>query len=76
VADSDIIITTAMIPGRPAPKSIPIEGINKMKKGSVIVDLAAKSGGNTDLTKSGEKFITNNGVVIIGYTDLINRMAG
>jgi len=47
-----------------------------MKKGSVIVDLAAKNGGNTDLTVPNERIVTPNGVVILGYTDLVNRMAG
>jgi len=76
VAESDIVITTALIPGLPAPKVIPQEGVLKMKKGSVIVDLAAKNGGNTDLTVPNERIVTPNGVVILGYTDLVNRMAG
>lgn len=72
----DIIITTAAIPGKPAPKLITAEMVASMKAGSVIVDLAAATGGNCELTKPGELFVTENGVKIIGYTDMANRLAG
>lgn len=72
----DIIVTTAAIPGRPSPKLITAEMIAAMKPGSVIVDLAALGGGNTELTRPGEKFVTDNGVTIIGYTDLPSRLPG
>lgn len=72
----DIIITTAAIPGKPAPKLITKEMVASMKAGSVIVDLAAATGGNCEMTKAGELFITDNGVKIIGYTDMANRLAG
>lgn len=72
----DIIITTAAIPGKPAPKLITADMVASMKPGSVIVDLAAATGGNCDLTRPGELFVTDNGVKIIGYTDMANRLAG
>lgn len=72
----DIIITTAAIPGKPAPKLITKEMVESMKSGSVIVDLAAATGGNCELTKPGELSVTDNGVKIIGYTDMANRLAG
>lgn len=72
----DIIITTAAIPGKPAPKLITKEMVESMKSGSVIVDLAAATGGNCELTRPGELFVTGNGVKIIGYTDMANRLAG
>ncbi len=72
----DIIITTAAIPGKPAPKLITQEMVDSMKPGSVIVDLAAATGGNCEATKPGELFVTPNGVKIIGYTDMANRLAG
>ena len=72
----DIIITTALIPGRPAPKLIDEKVIQNLKSGSVIVDLAAPNGGNTTATVPSEKIITPNNVTIIGYTDLVSRMAG
>ncbi len=70
----DIIITTALIPGRPAPLLITEEHVGLMKDGSVIVDLAAETGGNCELTESGE-VVVRNGVTIIGYTDLPSRLA-
>lgn len=71
--DVDIIITTAMIPGKPAPKLITEEMVHSMKTGSVIVDLAAAGGGNCALTVAGK--VTNvDGVRIIGYTDLVSRL--
>ncbi|MGZ2230048.1 Re/Si-specific NAD(P)(+) transhydrogenase subunit alpha [Neisseria meningitidis] len=72
----DIIITTAAIPGKPAPKLITKEMVESMKSGSVIVDLAATTGGNCELTRPGELSVTGNGVKIIGYTDMANRLAG
>jgi len=71
--DVDIIITTAMIPGKPAPKLITEAMVRSMKAGSIIVDLAAAGGGNCDLTVPG-KVATENGVKIIGYTDLVSRL--
>ncbi len=72
---ADIVITTALIPGRPAPKLITAETIAGMKTGSVIVDMAAANGGNTELTRTDEVVVTDNGVTIIGYTDLAGRLA-
>jgi H+-translocating NAD(P) transhydrogenase subunit alpha len=71
----DIVITTALIPGRPAPKLWTADMVQAMKPGSVIVDLAAERGGNCDLTVPDEKVVTENGVTIIGYTDFPSRMA-
>ncbi|KDQ14725.1 hypothetical protein BOTBODRAFT_32477 [Botryobasidium botryosum FD-172 SS1] len=71
--DVDIIITTALIPGKPAPKLITEEMIAAMKQGSVIVDLAAEAGGNCAVTKPGE-LIVHKGVKVIGYTDLPSRL--
>ena len=70
----DIIITTALIPGRPAPKLITAEMVESMKDGSVVVDLAAEQGGNCELTEPG-KVVVHHGVSLIGYTDLPSRMA-
>ena len=70
----DIIITTALIPGKPAPKLITAEMVRSMKPGSVIVDMAAEQGGNCELTEPG-KVVTKHGVIIIGYTDLPSRLA-
>lgn len=72
----DVIITTAAIPGRPSPKLITAEMVAAMRPGSIIVDLAALGGGNCVLTHPGEKYVTDNGVTIIGYTDLASRLAG
>lgn len=69
----DIVITTALIPGKPAPKLITKEMVESMKPGSVIVDLAAEAGGNCELTKPGELY-NHNGVNIVGYTDLPSRL--
>jgi NAD(P) transhydrogenase subunit alpha len=71
--DVDIIITTAMIPGKPAPKLITEAMVHSMKTGSIIVDLAAAGGGNCELTVAG-KVANENGVKIIGYTDLVSRL--
>ena len=70
----DIIVTTALIPGRPAPKLITTEMVKSMKNGSVIVDLAAEQGGNCELTVPHELSVTDNGVTIIGYSDLPSRL--
>lgn len=70
----DIIITTALIPGKPAPRLITAEMVRSMKNGSVIVDLAAEQGGNCELTEA-DKVVKINGVSIIGYTDLPSRLA-
>ena len=70
----DIIITTALIPGKPAPRLITKEMVESMKPGSVIVDLAAATGGNCELSKAGEVVVTDNQVKIIGYTDLPSRL--
>jgi len=70
----DIIITTALIPGKPAPKLITTEMVQSMKPGSVIVDMAAEQGGNCELTEPG-KAVVKHGVTIIGYTDLASRLA-
>ena len=72
--DSDIIITTALIPGKPAPKLITADMVATMKPGSVIVDLAAEQGGNCELTVPGEA-VVRHGVTIVGYTDLHSRLA-
>ncbi|WP_371171030.1 Re/Si-specific NAD(P)(+) transhydrogenase subunit alpha [Aliiroseovarius sp. 2305UL8-7] len=71
----DIVITTALIPNRPAPKLWLEDMIKAMKPGSVIVDLAAERGGNAEGTVADEKIVTDNGVTIIGYTDFPSRMA-
>jgi H+-translocating NAD(P) transhydrogenase subunit alpha len=72
--DVDIIITTALIPGRPAPKLLTAADVASMKPGSVIVDMAAGMGGNVAGSKAGERVVTDNGVVILGYTDLPGRL--
>jgi NAD(P) transhydrogenase subunit alpha len=71
----DIVITTALIPGRPAPKLWTKDMVEAMKPGSVIVDLAAERGGNCDLTVPDDKIVTGNGVTVVGYTDFPSRMA-
>ncbi|EOC0383574.1 Re/Si-specific NAD(P)(+) transhydrogenase subunit alpha [Cronobacter sakazakii] len=70
----DIIVTTALIPGKPAPKLITREMVDSMQPGSVIVDLAAQNGGNCEYTVPNEIFVTPNGVKVIGYTDLPGRL--
>jgi len=72
--DVDIIITTALIPGKPAPRLITAEMVQSMKQGSVIVDMAAEQGGNCELTVPGE-VVVRHGVTIIGYKDLPSRLA-
>ena len=73
--EMDIVITTALIPGRPAPKLWTEDMVKMMKTGSVIIDLAAERGGNCDLTVPDQKIVTDNGVTIVGYTDFPSRMA-
>ena len=71
----DIVITTALIPGRDAPKLWLTDMVEAMKPGSVVVDLAAERGGNCDLTEMDKKVVTDNGVTVVGYTDFPSRMA-
>ena len=73
--EMDIVITTALIPGRPAPRIITGDMVAAMKPGSVVVDMAAQNGGNVEGTVAGQKIVTANGVTIIGYTDLAGRLA-
>ncbi|MCU7820491.1 Re/Si-specific NAD(P)(+) transhydrogenase subunit alpha [Kitasatospora sp. DSM 101779] len=73
-ADVDIIITTALIPGRPAPRLITAEDVASMRPGSVVVDMAAAQGGNVEGTVAGRVVVTDNGVTLIGYTDLASRL--
>ena len=70
----DIVITTALIPGRPAPTLITAEMVASMRSGSVIVDMAAANGGNVEGVVPGQAVVTDNGVTIIGYTDLAGRL--
>jgi NAD(P) transhydrogenase subunit alpha len=73
-ADTDIIITTALIPGRQAPRLITAADVAAMKAGSVIVDMAAGQGGNVEGSVAGQRVVTENGVTILGYTDLAGRL--
>jgi H+-translocating NAD(P) transhydrogenase subunit alpha len=73
IPEFDVVITTAAVPGRPAPKLIPAGAVRAMKAGSVIVDLAAETGGNCELTKPGEEVVVD-GVSIIGFTNLASTM--
>jgi H+-translocating NAD(P) transhydrogenase subunit alpha len=70
----DIIITTALIPGKPAPRLITADMVKSMKPGSVIVDMAAEQGGNCELTEPGQ-VVVKHGVTIVGYTDLVSRLS-
>jgi NAD(P) transhydrogenase subunit alpha len=72
---ADIVITTALIPGRPAPRLITAETVAAMRPGSVIVDMAAANGGNVAVTVADQKVVTDNGVTVLGYTDLAGRLA-
>jgi NAD(P) transhydrogenase subunit alpha len=72
--DVDIVITTALIPGRPAPRLLTAEMVASMRPGSVVVDMAAANGGNVEGTRKGEAVVTDNNVTIIGYTDLAGRL--
>jgi len=73
IADFDAVITTAAVPGRPAPKVIPATAVEAMRAGSVIVDLAAESGGNCELTRPGE-VVAAGGVTVVGLTDIPSSM--
>ena len=73
-ADVDIVITTALIPGRAAPRLITAADVASMRPGSVIVDMAAGQGGNVEGSVAGERVVTGNGVIILGYTDLAGRL--
>ena len=73
IGDFDVVVTTALIPGRPAPKLIPQSAIESMRPGSVIVDLAAEAGGNADLTQADQE-VSHNGVTILGPTNLPSSM--
>jgi NAD(P) transhydrogenase subunit alpha len=75
IAKSDAVITTALVPGRRAPTLITAEMVRGMRAGSVIVDLAAEQGGNCELCKPGQTYVTDNGVAIIGTTNLQSRVA-
>ncbi|MFB7470830.1 Re/Si-specific NAD(P)(+) transhydrogenase subunit alpha [Kitasatospora sp. NPDC056184] len=72
--DVDIVVTTALIPGRPAPRLLTAADVAAMKPGSVIVDMAAAQGGNVEGTVAGRTVVTDNGVTLIGYTDLASRL--
>jgi NAD(P) transhydrogenase subunit alpha len=73
MADFDVVITTALVPGRPAPKLIPASTVGAMRAGSVIVDVAAEAGGNCELTEPGE-VVERHGVTIVGLTNLASEM--
>ena len=75
IPDFDLVITTAAIPGRPAPRLIPAAAVERMRPGSVIVDLAAETGGNCELTRPGEIVETDGGVTIVGLLNLPSTMA-
>ncbi len=72
---ADIVITTALIPGRPAPELVTAETVAGMRPGSVVVDMAAANGGNVAVTEADQKVVTENGVTVLGYTDLPGRLA-
>ena len=73
IPEFDVVITTALVPGRPAPRLIPASAVERMRPGSVIVDLAAETGGNCELTEPGSE-VERAGVTIVGFTDLPARM--
>jgi NAD(P) transhydrogenase subunit alpha len=75
MARSDVIVTTALVPGRPAPKLIPASAVAAMKPGSVIVDLAAEAGGNCELARPGETYTTDGGVIVAAPLNLPSQMA-
>jgi H+-translocating NAD(P) transhydrogenase subunit alpha len=75
IAKQDIVITTALIPGRPAPVLITADMVASMRPGSVIVDLAVERGGNCALSRPGEAFVTENGVKIVGHLNVAGRLA-
>ena len=73
--DVDIVVSTALIPGKRAPILWTRDMVEAMRPGSVVVDLAAEQGGNCELTVPGERAVSDNGVVVLGYTDMASRMA-
>jgi proton-translocating NAD(P)+ transhydrogenase subunit alpha len=75
MAKSDVIITTALVPGRPAPKLIPKDAVDQMKPGSVIVDLAAEAGGNAEVARPGETYTTDNGVIVAAPLNVPSSMS-
>ncbi|CAA9500946.1 MAG: NAD(P) transhydrogenase alpha subunit, partial [uncultured Solirubrobacteraceae bacterium] len=75
VAKSDVVITTALVPGRRAPILVTADAVASMKRGSVIVDLAGEAGGNCELTRPGESYVTDNGVTIVAPLNLPSTMA-
>ncbi len=75
IAKQDIVITTALIPGRPAPQLISADMVHSMRAGSVIIDLAVERGGNCELARPGETVITDNGVRIVGHLNVPGRLA-
>jgi NAD(P) transhydrogenase subunit alpha len=75
IGRSDVVITTALVPGRPAPKLITADAANAMRHGSIIVDLAAEAGGNCELTRPGETYVTDAGVIIAAPLNLPSSMA-
>jgi H+-translocating NAD(P) transhydrogenase subunit alpha len=75
MARSDVIVTTALVPGRPAPKLIPADAVAKMKRGSVIVDLAAEAGGNAEVARPGQTYTTENGVIVAAPLNVPSSMA-
>ena len=75
IAKQDIVVTTALIPGRPAPKLISADMVKSMRPGSVIVDLAVERGGNCELARPGEIYVTDNGVKIVGHLNVPGRLA-
>jgi len=74
IPDFDVVITTALVPGRPAPRLIPAASVERMRPGSAIVDLAAETGGNCELTRPGEE-VVEHGVTIVGLTNLPSLLA-
>jgi len=75
IAKQDVVVTTALIPGRPAPRLITAEMVRSMRPGSVIVDLAVERGGNCELVRPGEVVVTDNGVKIVGHLNIAGRLA-
>jgi NAD(P) transhydrogenase subunit alpha len=74
IAKQDIVVTTALIPGRPAPRLVTADMVKSMRAGSVIVDIAVERGGNCELAKPGETVTSENGVKIVGYSS-VTRLA-
>jgi NAD(P) transhydrogenase subunit alpha len=74
IPDFDVVVTTALVPGRPAPRLVPASAVERMRPGSAVVDLAAEAGGNCELTSPGEEIVAG-GVTVIGLTNLPALMA-